>query len=158
MNIRVRKEVVLCSKCKQKNDFLYLSDFSYGQRLILFDEGRQYAYINLLQDEAFDDYEKQLQEVLRRNNKEIDEENLFEIIDCTFGIACDKILGNKIDFSYQKRKCIYCSSNVFDSLMVEPETIMNVDVPLITHEQWKLLNKDEKEQAIEKELKIRKIL
>ncbi len=36
MNIKVRREVevVRCLHCKRENEFLYLSDFSYGERLV----------------------------------------------------------------------------------------------------------------------------
>lgn len=39
MKIKVRREVVKCTNCKRKNEFFYLSDFSYGERLVLYDNG-----------------------------------------------------------------------------------------------------------------------
>jgi hypothetical protein len=39
--INVRKEVVLCSKCRTPNDFLYLSDFAYGERLVVYDDTKR---------------------------------------------------------------------------------------------------------------------
>ena len=54
MKIKVRKEVVNCSICHKHNEFLYLSDFSYGEKLVLYDNGHKYAYINLLEDKVYD--------------------------------------------------------------------------------------------------------
>ena len=33
MKIKVRTEVVRCINCKRENEFLYLPDISYGERL-----------------------------------------------------------------------------------------------------------------------------
>ena len=54
--MKVRIEVVKCANCKMNNHFLYLSDFSYGERLVLFDNGTKYAYIDLLQDSVYSDF------------------------------------------------------------------------------------------------------
>ena len=46
MKIKVRREAVKCTNCGKINEFYYLSDFSYGERLVLFHNGMSYAYIN----------------------------------------------------------------------------------------------------------------
>lgn len=158
MNIRVIQEVLRCSKCKKKNTFLYLSDFAYGERLIRIDEAKKYVYINLLEDKILSDYEKLVRAILKEYNYEINEETISNIINKTFGIACDKIMGNKIDFSHNEEKCSYCFSNDFDSIMAEPETILDISVPVITHEQWNVLSENKRKELIENELKLRKIL
>ncbi|MHC1723763.1 MAG: hypothetical protein AB9836_11250 [Aminipila sp.] len=158
MNIRVRREVLRCSKCKNTNEFLYLSDFSYGERLIRFDDAKQYAYINLLEDTIFNDFEQIVRVILKQYNYKINEEKLINIINETFGITCDKIMGNEVEFLYKEEKCSFCSSNDFESLLAEPEKVIEIDVPVITHQQWEILNEDEKKELIEKELKLRKIL
>lgn len=158
MNIKVRREVLRCSKCKNTNEFLYLSDFSYGERLIRFDDAKQYAYINLLEDTIFNDFEQFSRDVLKQNNYKIDEERLINILNETFGIACDKIMGNDVDFMYKEEKCSFCSSNDFESILAESEKVIEIDVHVITHQKWKTLTEDEKKELIEKELKLRKIL
>ena len=36
MKIKVRRETARCTNCGKINEFYYLSDFSYGERLVLF--------------------------------------------------------------------------------------------------------------------------
>ena len=46
------------------NAFFYLSDFSYAERLALYDNGSRYAYINLLDDETYDEFLKMFSSIL----------------------------------------------------------------------------------------------
>ena len=55
MKIKVRREAARCTNCGKINEFYYLSDFSYGERLVLFHNGMSYAYINLLKDDVYND-------------------------------------------------------------------------------------------------------
>ena len=103
--IRVCKQVVLCSKCKKPKVTLFLSDFSYGQRLIAYDNGKKYAFLNLLEDESFDDFERMLKEVLQRYNKAVSDEYQFaDILDKTFRTTFDEIEGHKINFLEETKK------------------------------------------------------
>ena len=157
INIRVIREVLRCSKCKKTSEFLYLSDFSYGERLIRFGD-KQYAYINLIEDDTFNNFEKLLIGILKQYDHESDKEEIANILNETFGIACDKISGSRIDFSRNEEICSYCSSTDFDNIMVEPETDLDIDVPVITHEQWNILSTDNKKELIENELKQKEII
>ena len=56
MKIKVRREAARCTNCGKINEFYYLSDFSYGERLVLFHNGMSYAYINLLKDDVYNDF------------------------------------------------------------------------------------------------------
>ena len=42
--LKVRKETVRCVQCKKENHFFYLSDFAYGERLVLYDTGKICVY------------------------------------------------------------------------------------------------------------------
>ncbi|MBQ5558229.1 MAG: hypothetical protein IIT46_00370 [Lachnospiraceae bacterium] len=96
MKIKVRREVVKCINCKRKNEFFYLSDFSYGERLVLFDNGMKYAYINLLEDGIYSDFIDKVKAVLDSLQKEISDSELQNIINHVFGVACDKIQGSDV--------------------------------------------------------------
>lgn len=157
-NIKVRKEVVLCSKCKKANNFLYLSDFAYGEKLIIYGEKRQYAYINLFEDDLYSKHEMLVSEILKNHNIKITKEFLLNAVNTTFGITCDKISGCAIDFNPTKHQCEYCSSSDFDVRLVEPETLVDVEIPLITHNSWMLFADKEKIELIENELIDKKII
>ena len=88
--------MVKCINCKRKNEFFYLSDFSYGERLVLFDNGMKYAYINLLEDGIYSDFIDKVKAVLDSLQKEISDSELQNIINHVFGVACDKIQGSDV--------------------------------------------------------------
>ena len=157
MNVTVRKEVVCCRKCKHKVEFLYISDFSYGERLALYNNGKKYAYINLLKDEVYNQITEEIMIILQEYKMNITKEKEQEIVNMTFKIACDNINGSEVDFT-GNRKCEYCESEEVEDLLVEPEQIIDVDIPVITHNNWKALSEDEKKQAIINFLEVNKKL
>ena len=158
MYIRVRREVVRCSNCKQKNEFLYLSDFSYGERLVLFNSGMNYAYINLIGDNIYSDFIDKVKAILDSYQKEVLDSELQNIINHVFVITCDKIQGSEVDFSNSHKKCIYCATEDFEDFMVEPEKITYEDIPEVTHVAWKDMCEEKKNQLIEKSLKENNII
>ena len=131
---------------------MYLSDFSYGERLVLFDNGMKYAYINLLEDRTYNDFIDKVKTSLSSHKKEILDNELQNIINHMFGIACDKIQGSDVDFVNNHKKCIYCATEEFEDLMVEPEKILYIDVPNVTHELWKDMCEGKRMQLIVKTL------
>lgn len=154
IKIKVRKESVKCSECRKENDFFYLSDFSYGEKLIIYDEGRKYAFINLLEDNSYKEFEVLINEIMEENGK-IAEDGL---INNLFEITCDPISRCLIDFRHNKRKCNYCESYVFDANLLEPEKLVDIEVPIVTHEIWESLNSAQKREKIENVLRSRGIL
>lgn len=158
MNIKVRREVVKCINCKRENEFLYLSDFSYGERLVLFDNGMKYAYINLLEDGVYSDFNYKVKAILNYHEKEISDIELQNIINQVFEVTCDKIQGSNVDFVNSHKKCTYCATEDFEDLMVEPEKIIYIDVPNVTHEAWKDMCEEKKMQLIENFLKKNNII
>ena len=152
MKIKVRREVVKSTKCKRKNEFFYLSDFSYGERLVLYDNGMKYAYINLLQDGIYREFIDKVKAFLDSSKKKISDGELQNIINHVFVVACDKIQGSDVDFEMSHKKCIYCATDNFEDLMAEPEKLLYIDVPNVTHEAWKDMCEEKRIQLIEKML------
>lgn len=71
-----------------------------------------------------------------------------------FSIACDPISNFPIWFGEQER-CDYCNSCQFESLMIKPTEFINVEVPVVTHENWKCLDNAQRREKIEEELRNR---
>ena len=153
MHIKVRREVVRCARCKKENEFFYLSDFSYGKRLVLFYNGKKYAYINLIEDSIYNDFIDKVKAILNTHHKQISDNELQDIVNHVFGVTCDKIQGSDVDFVKNHKKCIYCSTEDFEDLMVEPEKIIYIDVPGVTHEVWKNMCEEKRIQLIADSLK-----
>lgn len=151
--IRIRKEVVCYDICKQPKDFLYLSDFVYGQRLIYFNKNIKPAFINLLEDKVFEEYVDMVKNLLNEHNISCSSEDINAFVDKSFGIACDMMYGMSVDFSVGQKKCLHCGSTKFEQNMIEPESIIVTELPIVSHEEWKMLDYDQKESIILGELK-----
>jgi hypothetical protein len=130
-----------------------LSDFAYGQRLYTYDDGKQYAFINLLETEVFDSYDEMMSEVLMSKGVKLSNDELINTLNNTFGITFDKIDGYEIDNAGRKRQCEYCGSVKFDSVVAEPVTQEEIKAALITQEDWLSYSDDEKKKKIKEELK-----
>jgi len=136
ISIKVRKEVVQCSKCKEPKSFLYLSDFTYGERLVFSNEGLPCAFARLSDDTTYLEYEKLVRQILWDKQLNISEEETLKLIIETFGITCDEINNCKVDFSQNQKKCSFCGSLNFDSKMIESETFITIELPLVSHNEW----------------------
>ncbi len=151
--IKVRKEVVRCDMCKQPKNFLYLSDFVYGQRLVYFNNTTELAFINLLEDKVFLKYEEMAKELLTINRVTYTSEKVEKFVNKSFGVTCDSLYGMNIDFSIGQKKCLYCGSNKFERNMIEPESMTEIVVPVTSHDKWETLNENQKKEIIFIELK-----
>lgn len=87
-------------QCKKENHFFYLSDFAYGERLVLYDTGKKYAYIKLNEDDVYNEFSNLVNAVFEERNKAVPK----NLINDIFGIACDEIMSSEIDFRISKRK------------------------------------------------------
>ena len=152
MIIRVRKELVRCTECKHKNDFMYISDFSYGESLVLYNKGTKFAYINLLKDKVYSDFIDIVKYVYKESNKLLSAEEIQIIVNKIFKIACDKIDGIMVDFD-GKRRCDKCGNDEFEDMLVEPEVITEIDILEITHREWNKLSDDKKIKLIRDTMK-----
>lgn len=152
IKIKVRKEVVLCTKCGNKKELNYLSDFAYGEKLILIKGGTEYAYVNLLEDEIYKEVNILLSQILQDNNIIFSKSQFAECISNIFGITFDKIDNEEIDTSIEDEKCSICGSEEFKPNLIEPEQIIDKEVPVITHILWKELSNVEKVKKIKTEL------
>ena len=95
--------------------------------------------------------------ILNLHQKEFSEEKLQNIINHIFGMTCDRIQESEIDFAMNHKKCIYCAADDFEDLMAEPEKIICVEMPNVTHHAWKTLDV-KKVQRIEKALMENKVI
>lgn len=58
-----------------------------------------YAYINLLEDDVYNDFIDKVKTILNLHQKEFSEEKLQNIINHIFGMTCDRIQESEIDFA-----------------------------------------------------------
>ena len=118
----------------------------------MINNGIDYAYVNLFEDEIFDEFILLVNQVLTDYHLEFSKVKVTEIVNCIFGISCDYIDNRAVDSSITEEKCLYCGSEKFKTNLIEPENLVNIIVPQITHEVWKTLNDDEKKRKCRQEM------
>jgi hypothetical protein len=149
--VRVRKEDTLCKQCGKKKSFYYLSDYSYGERLVMTKDSKYYAYASLIEDKAFEELEKYIRLILECHNITLSEKILVKCINNLFGITCDTIKNEPVDTASRDDKCLSCGNSDFGQNV--SETIEDIEMPIVTHILWDRLNEDEKINVTKKELK-----
>ena len=149
--VRVRKEEALCIQCGKIKSFYYLSDYSYGERLVMTKDFKCYAYANLIEDKAFEELDKYIRLILECHNITFSEKILAKCINDLFGITCDYIKNQPVDTASRDDKCLFCGNSEFGQNV--SEAIEDIEIPVVTHIVWDRLNEDEKISVIKKELK-----
>jgi len=141
-----------CSKCGYERILYFMSDYSYGERIISTEDGKLCAYVNLLEEKIIPEVEEICKGIFSEMNIEISKNNLGRIVSKMYIITCDKLGGQDID-STPSWKCSNCLDGEMKEDKLFGEKIMEIEMPYITHEEWDSLNKDRKKQLIEDELK-----
>ncbi len=150
IEVKVRKEEALCTQCGSKKSFYYLSDFSYGERLVMTDNGKYYAYANLIEDKVFEELDKYITLIFNSYNVSLSRNLFAKCINNLFGITCDMIKNVPIDTASRNDKCLSCGNTDFGQNI--SESIENIEIPAVTHNSWNGLNEDEKISIIKNEL------
>lgn len=151
--IGVRKEDKICKTCGQLREFYFLSDFSYGETLILIKGGTEYAYENMLHDAAFNEVDEIFKEICQKRSVIFDKPwASSEAMQRTFAAACDNIDGEEIDMTNLRAICKYCGGDSFIS-NYENSGPAKVEVSVITHNHWNTLSRASKYKAIENKMK-----
>lgn len=151
--IAVELSIGICKICGSKREIYNLSGFLYGERLLLTEDGKHYAYLNCFDDTAFNEVNTIMKDLVKGNNLTLEQEtNCFNKV---FGISCDNIKGSKIDSFRIKESCLSCGS---DQLLVSenyPPDIIKVKLPTVTHDCWNKLDEQSKSKLILNELSIK---
>lgn len=154
-SITLRKQVGKCKKCGNPKFFIYLSDFAYGHRMAYLNKDMEFAVINLLEDEHYDDFINTVRKVIAEENRIYSEKEILRFAHDTYGITCDAIRGQRVDFSASQKKCTVCGSVEFEKYLIEPESLVQMEVSIISHEIWAEIDVQEREKLIRQELESR---
>ncbi len=144
-----------CQKCGFERILYFMSDYSYGERLITTREGKYCAYVNLLEESIIPEIKKYCNEIFVDNNISISQNKVARIISNVYGITCDDINGEKVDTS-ASWKCSNCEEGQLEEDKDYGEKLLDVEATYVSHDNWSQLNEYEKRQKIEEELKRQK--
>lgn len=151
ITVKVRREDALCTKCGAKKSFYYLTDFSYGESLVQTSDSKYCAYVNLIEDEVFDELEKYIKLILQSNKLNLSEKIFGKCLNNLFGITCDAIKDELVDTASRDDRCLSCGNSDFGQNIYEG--VEDIELPIVTHTAWSKLNEYEKMSIIKEELK-----
>ena len=136
IKVSLRKEVVRCEVCKSQKEFYYLSDFLYGKRLVYSKNGGVLAFIDMINDPSYSEYYEIAEDILNKYEKSLTKEDISSFVNKSFGEICDLINDEKVDLSASQRVCKKCGSTKFEKNMCESASVVEVELPVISHTEW----------------------
>jgi len=153
IKLKVRKEKVACKKCGEIKEFYYLSDFSYGEKLIPIKDGKGYVYINLFEDKIFEELKEITKMVLEKHNVTLNKLMFAKCLNKLLGLTCDMVENESADTINGDKKCKYCGYNKFSSREDLKVAFVDIEVPVVTHFDWNALNENDKLEVVKNELR-----
>lgn len=137
-----------CMACRHEFEAFRISDFAYGERLLLTEDGIDYGYLNCFEDKVFDEIDEAVKVLMR--DKGIPENEYRKYYDKAFSITCDRVNGKNIDASRISFACPICKSDKVMELDGEAHETRKVAFPVISHEAWNHMDISERKQLLAK--------
>ena len=159
MNEKIKLTVThaKCSNCGFERILYFMSDNSYGERVLSTKDGHLCAYSNLLKEQIIPELYELSKEVFTSMNIEISESKMKRIVSNIYGITCDEI-NNEIIDNTPNWKCNNCSDGEMKEDKLYGEKLIEIEMPFVKHNKWNIMSTDEKKQLIIKELKSQKYI
>ena len=145
MGVILEVRNVHCENCGKTFQSHFLSDFSYGERLIYACDGMDFVHINFIEDFTFIDLSNRIDNILRNGLYDKNRINIFN--ECIKAV-CDNINGKEPDPFRFFPKCEACGSDhikVFPNINPQSEV---VEVKRATHMRWNSLSDEDKDSII----------
>ncbi len=132
-----------CENCGDESEIYMLSDFSYGEKLLLTEDGQDFAYLNCFEDNVFNETGEIVKMLCK--GKGYSDSRIAELSNVIFELTCDPIFEKRIDVRRIQRTCKKCKSG---HVMIGqgPNKTCKVSVPIVTHLTWE--QKSAEEQMI----------
>ena len=110
IKLKLRVRTGTCKECRSSVESYHLSDFTYGERLLLTKDGMNYSYINLLEDKVYNEVEKIICIIMNESNTNLSKAELANYLRKVFYLACDTINGVPIETARGTRRCPNCGT------------------------------------------------
>lgn len=136
-----------CKSCKSEFEVYRLSDFLYGEKLLLTKDGIDYVYLNCFEDKLMEELSNIVEKHL---NKKIGySQDSIYFFNLLFDATCDEVNGKKIDSSRHKYSCSKCKSDDTKELPINLWGTKKVTFPIVKHEKWNSMTNNEKALIIQ---------
>lgn len=101
----------LCKKCGFEFDIYRLSDFSYGEKLLLTEDGIDYVYLNCFDDKVFNRIDGIVRELLK--DRLLSDIQIRECLNKVFDLTCDTVNEKHINSLRNNPSCPKCKCDDF---------------------------------------------
>lgn len=136
-----------CDKCGFRRKLYFMSDFSYGERIIVSKSGERCAYVNLLEENITNEISTLCKGIFIEKNITISPVKMGRIVSTIYPITCDMIDGEEVDVTVNY-KCNSCKAGKMVEDSSFGERIETIEMPLVTHIAWNKKNDMQKKQLI----------
>lgn len=155
----INKKVVafktICDSCKHEFETYDLSEFAYGERILLTEDGLNYAYIHCIESPAFREVSSMVDDVLGTNDKNWRFASKRTVcFNKVFGATCDKINSKLLDASRTKRRCPICGYDETSRWEFNPVKFVELELNEVTHVDWNQMEYAEKKEVVMSSLKL----
>ncbi len=149
--VKVTVARVKCNRCKFERTLYFMSNYSYGERVVTTKDGKYCAYVNMLEDSTISEIEKFCDEIFIDKKISMSRNKISRIVAKIYGITCDNINGEKIDTS-TNWKCSNCENGELEEDKDYGERLIDLEMKYVSHDNWNLLKEHEKRLMVESEL------
>lgn len=156
MTERVKVNVTIvtatCDKCGYKRKLYFMSDSSYGERILSTKSGEKCVYANLLDEGVTIELKTICMKIFSERNLTIPSLQLGRIISNIYIITCDSIEGEMIDNTPPYR-CNNCNNGKMKEDTEFGEEKTDLYIPIVKHNEWNKLNSKCKAELVLEALK-----
>lgn len=141
-----------CANCNK--DFLVdmlPGDYNYGTFLLRSEGLDNIAYLDSFSDQVFNEFKNLLYGFLVHITNEIKKVDIFQNL---FGICCDPDKDGSLFNIRIEPKCPFCGMRkILKFTSLNPSKLIKKDIPIITHNKWNSMKKEQKINLIDNILK-----
>lgn len=152
-NIKLTVAYANCTNCGFQRKLYFLSNFSYGERIVTTKNGEYCAYVNLLNEDLTEELTTICKYILEKKEIEMSNNKIGRMISNIYPIVCDDIEGIKVE-NTPNWKCPNCTNGKMEDNKKYGEKLTEMEIPIVTHDTWREMNMQQKLILVEKEMKI----
>lgn len=141
-----------CTNCGFVRTLYFLSDFSYGERIVTTKGGEYCAYVNLLDENLTEELKIICERIVCQKGLTISQSKLKRLISNIYPITCDDIEGMKIE-NAPNWKCPECTNGTMEEDRNYGEKLEELKIPCVTHNAWQTMAEERKKIIVEDEMK-----
>lgn len=135
-----------CSKCGYERTEYFMSDHSYGERLVCSKDGSICMYADLLEENETDELAELIGMILQDRNLSVSKYKLAGFVSSIYWITCDHMENNGTSVDW--KICPNCLSEDVREDEEYGEQLKEMEIPYVTHHAWRAMGAERKKECI----------